>query len=199
MQTHPTPHPPSPARSIGSQMRLVGWLSFWLQLAFAVGAGLVLLFAISGRRFNQAFSAPGVAEPATTTAGIGIGIFWAVCGIAVLLFGTFVAFRYIGFGKRLRREPIDTQPSKAETTQLLRLGVLTGLLGVLLTILGVGGTLAVLLAKAVSQPQGVALYDPNRIIRAMDVFVGMANANGLAGNFLGLLSSLWLSDRVGRA
>ncbi len=48
--------------------------------------------------------------------------------------------------------------------EVLRLAVIVGFVGMLLTILGNGATIGVLLAKSVAQPQGVAIYDPNRII-----------------------------------
>jgi hypothetical protein len=49
-------------------------------------------------------------------------------------------------------------------------------------------------AKSISQPPGVAITDPERIIRALDVFVAVANINGIAGNFVGVVTSLGLFD-----
>jgi hypothetical protein len=72
------------------------------------------------------------------------------------------------------------------------LGAIAGLVGMLLTILGGGATLGVLLAKSIAQPQGVAIYDPNRIIRSLDIFVAMANMNGIAAHFIGTATSLGL-------
>lgn len=37
-----------------------------------------------------------------------------------------------------------------------------------------------LLSKSIAQPQGVAIYDPTRIIRALDIFVAIANMSGIA-------------------
>jgi hypothetical protein len=72
------------------------------------------------------------------------------------------------------------------------------LVGILLNLLGGGATLGVLVAKAVSQPPGVAITDPNRIIRGLDVFVMVANINGIAAHFVGNVASLWLIDQVHR-
>ena len=52
--------------------------------------------------------------------------------------------------------------------------------------------MGVLVAKSISQPPGVAITDPSRIIRALDVFVAVANVNGIAGNFVGVVTSLGL-------
>lgn len=55
-----------------------------------------------------------------------------------------------------------------------------GLVGILLCLVGAGSTAGVLVAKAVSQPPGVAITDHNRMIRSLDVFVEVANINGIA-------------------
>jgi hypothetical protein len=175
-------------------------------VGFAAAAGVLLLLAASGRNFNQAIIAPPgipsrtIVANQTTTPGIGIGIFWAVCGFLVLLFGIYLAFRLIRFGKRLRNPDPIIHPKRSKVMEVLRLGVITGLIGLLFTILGTGTTLGVLLSKSVAQPQGVAIYDPTRIIRSLDVFVAMSNMNGIAAHFVGLVASLgsfsWLS-RIG--
>jgi len=81
-------------------------------------------------------------------------------------------------------------PAKSEVMNVLRLGAIVGLVGMLLTILGGGATLGVLLSKAISQPQGVAIYDPTRMIRSIDIMVAMANMSGIAANFVGAVASL---------
>jgi hypothetical protein len=55
---------------------------------------------------------------------------------------------------------------------------------------------SVLVAKAVSQPPGVAITDPNKIIRALDVFIVVANINGIAAHFVGTVASIWLLEKV---
>jgi hypothetical protein len=60
----------------------------------------------------------------------------------------------------------------------------------LLTILGSGATIGVLLAKSVAQPQGVAIYDPNRIIRSLNIFVAAANTTGITAHFVGAVTAL---------
>jgi hypothetical protein len=68
----------------------------------------------------------------------------------------------------------------------------------LLTILGGGAALGVLLAKSIAQPQGMAIYDPTRIIRSLDVFVAMANMIGITGHFVGTIGSLGLFNWLHR-
>jgi hypothetical protein len=195
-----SPVPPK-VEKVSTVLWLTGWVSFGIQIGLAAASGLMLAFAISGRNFTQAtrpvarLPLPGVrldTARQVVTPGIGVGIFWAICGILVLLFGVYLAFRQTRYAKRLRYPNSSLYPSKTDVLKLLRLGVIVGLVGLLLTILGGGATLSVLLAKSIAQPQGVAIYDPSRIIRSLDILVAMANMNGIAASFVGLVASLGL-------
>jgi Protein of unknown function (DUF3611) len=108
------------------------------------------------------------------------------------VFSVYLAFRQTRYAKRLRHPNSALYPSKTEVLKFLKLGVIVGLVGLALTILGGGATLSVLLAKSIAQPQGVAIYDPSRIIRSLDILVAMANMNGIAAHFVGLITSLGL-------
>jgi hypothetical protein len=175
----------SSLHGIAKNIRITGWITFWVQLTLVVVSGLVLLFASTGRDFT--------AQP---NAGLGIGIFWAICGLLALLFTVYWDFRYTRIGKRLDNPNPSLHPSKAETTRIIQLGIIAGLVGILLSILGAGATLGVLIAKSISQPPGVAITDPNKIIRALDVFVMVANINGITAHFIGTVSSMWLLEKV---
>ncbi|MEP0914432.1 DUF3611 family protein [Leptolyngbya sp. GB1-A1] len=180
---------------IATILRITGWSSFVIQIALAAISSVLLILAISGRTFNQAIVAPpgipGAAVTTTqaTTPGLGAGMFWAVCSVLVLMFGIYLAFRLIRFGKRLRNPDPAIHPHRLKVMQVVRLAIITGFVGMLLAILGTGTTLAVLLAKSVAQPQGVAIYDPNRIIRSLDVFVAAANTTGITAHFVGAVIS----------
>lgn len=185
-------HTPSPTASIiATNFRLIGWVGFWIELVLLATSGLLLVFAITGRNFSQA--AATVTEPATTP-GLGIGIFWAIAGVAALLINLFFAFRYTRIARQLKAPQLEQHPKRADTVRLVRLGVTVGLIGLLLAILGTGATLAILLAKSVSIPQVVGFYNPTRIIRAIDIFVAMANTNLVAANFAATVASLLLLD-----
>jgi small-conductance mechanosensitive channel len=188
MQTTSDSHSHSPAKQkVVTAFRLGGWIAFWLQLGLAVASCLVLLFAVSGRNFSSA-----------ANTGISIGIFWAVCGVIVLCFNVYLAFRYTRIAKLLLHPNPDLHPKKADTLQILRVAVIVGLVGILLSLLGAGATVGVLVAKSVSQPPGVAITDPNKIIRALDVFVEVANINGIAGHFIGVVTSVGLLNWLNR-
>lgn len=164
-----------------------GWVAFWLELGLAVASGLALLFAISGRNVTT-----------EANAGIGIGIFWAICGILLLLCSVFLAWRYTRIAKNLASKNKEIHPSKADTVKLLRLSAIVSLIGIFLSLLGGGSTIGVLVAKSVSQPPGVAITDPNKIIRALDIFVAVANFNSITGHFVGAIAAIGLLDWLHR-
>ncbi|MBD2294161.1 DUF3611 family protein [Anabaena sphaerica FACHB-251] len=172
-------------QDIGNTIRFTGWITLWVQLGLAIVCGLALLFASTGRDFAQ--------QP---NAGLGIGIFWGFCGILALLFSVYWNYSYTRLGKQLLNPNTALHPSKADTVRAIRLGIMVGLVGILISILGAGATVGVLVAKSVSQPPGVAITDPYRIIRAMDVFVEVANINGIFAHFIGTVASLWLLEKV---
>jgi hypothetical protein len=172
-------------QEIAKTIRITGWMAFWVQLAFAVVSSLALLFAATGRGFTN--------QPSR---GLGAGIFWAILGIIILFFSIYWDFLYMRKGRLLANPNPVLHPSKADTIRAIKVGVVASLIGILLTLFGLGSTVGVLVAKSISQPPGVAITDPNKIIRALDVFVLVANVNGVAGNFVGLLASLWLFIRI---
>jgi hypothetical protein len=188
MQTKSPPQSISPEiKNVANLLRVTGRFSFWIQLGLAVVCTLTVFFAMTGRNFSE-----------ETNQAIGIGIFWAVCSILVLGFNIYLAFRCTRIAKGLLTLSPERRPKKADTLRLLRLGVIVSLVGILLSLLGAGATIGVLVAKIVSQPPGVAITDPNRIIRGLDVFVTVANVNAIAAHFVGTVSSLWLLDQVHR-
>ncbi len=193
MLSRPNSSPPPPPRGprpslqrIAATLQLGGWIGFWVQLALGLAAILLLLIAIPG------LAGQGAAQ------GVSIGIFWAICGVIVAAFNTILSFRYTRISKGLIHKGSEPQPRKIETVQLLRTGVYAGMIGVILTLIGSGVSVYVLVAKAVSQPPGMAITDPTKIVRALDVFVVVANIAGIAANFVGMVVSLWLYDRIDR-
>jgi small-conductance mechanosensitive channel len=197
MQTAEKQSLESKLETIGNVLRVTGWIGLAAQIGLGAIALLMVMFAIAGRSFSQAtaispnvVSGVGVNVNQGVTPGIGIGIFWSVCGIVALLVGIFFAFRQTRYAKRLRHADTLKHPAKSDVMNLLRLSVIVGLVGMLLTILGGGATLGVLLSKAIAQPQGVAIYDPTRVIRSLDIMVAMANMSGIAAHFVGTVASL---------
>lgn len=181
---HRYPEPPSAIRQISQTFRLLGWVGFWVQLAMVFVSGLALLLAKLGLSRS--------AYP-----GISMGVFFAICGVILLIVGIVFDFQYVRISRELLYEPgAVLHPRRLQTIRLLRLGAFISFGGMLVALFGSAASVAVLVAKTVSQPPGVAIVDPNKIVRALDVFVVLSNLNLIAAHLVGTVSSLWLLDRV---
>lgn len=179
------PYSPS-ALQLARNFRITGWISLGLQVTFGVISGVTILFTVSGGRAAEEVAAPGT----------GIGIFLAVCGVLVTFISSFLAFRYTRIAKRLEEPNPKFRPSRTNTIKVLKIGLVVSLVGMTLTLLGAEITGGQLLLKALTQPTALAVYDPGKIIRPLDVFVVQANINVIAAHFVGIVTSLWLLYRI---
>jgi len=175
---------PPAAQRIVFTLRTFGWISFWLQVVLGIVSAIILLVSVAS---NTNTKAQG------STQGTGFGIFFAICGLVALGIGAFFAFRYTRISKQL----LETgRPSKAETLQAIRLGLIINLVGMLVTILGAQAVVGSVLTKSLSQ-QG-AVLDASRYVQPLDLFVVQGNINTITAHFAGIVASLWLFNRVSK-
>ena len=177
--------PPTKQRFAGT-FRTVSRFSFWIQLVLGGISLIALLLAIFSRNLSVK----------TDNAGIGLGIFLAIVGILLLCFRVYWAFRYRGLAKRLQSTNRDVHPSKEEIIQVLQIGLVVSLVGVLLAFLASELSVVVVLAKALAEPQGIAVYNRQNVIRSLDIFVVLANINMIGAHFVGVVTSLGLLEWV---
>jgi hypothetical protein len=178
--------PPLTQSAFVATFRLFSRFSFWIQLFFGAVSGIVLLFAMLGRNMSEQ----------TNNAGIGFGVVLAIVGLLLLCFRIFWDFRYRLLGRLLHAENSQIYPSKEHITHTLRVGLISSLVGVLITFVASEETVAVVLAKTLSQPQVIAAYTPENVIRSLDIFVTMANVNLIGAHFFGGVTSLGLLNWV---
>jgi len=114
----------------------------------------------------------------------------------VLGFRVYWAFRYRRLAKRLQMPDSSLHPTKEDIVNVLRIGLIASLGGLLLAFLAAEVTVAAVLGKALAQPQGVAMYNPRNIIPTLDIFVILANVNMIGAHLFGSLNSLWLLSWV---
>ncbi|MFN6566576.1 hypothetical protein A6770_13350 [Nostoc minutum NIES-26] len=189
-QTPDAPSSSSNLRAIAQTFRLIGWISFWIQLVLGVVSGIiVLLFAIFSQRAGSPSNNPGT----------GFGVFLAVCGLIVLGGGIYLAYRYTRIGNQLQSSNPSNRPRKSETVQVLRLGLWVNLAGTLVTLLGAQAIVGTLVARSIS-PQAITtqFFDPTRIISGLDMLVVQANTNTVSAHFAGLVATLWLLNRINK-
>ncbi|HEY7987531.1 MAG TPA: DUF3611 family protein [Methylophilaceae bacterium] len=174
------------AQNLAKNLRLCGWIAFWLQLVLALICGVLLEFATSGRAFSPA-----------TAGGFGDAIYWGVVGFLLLWLAIPLAFYYTRAARKILGRP-DYYLNKVGVTSFwfLVAGLFIGLLGVFTAFIGVALSISLLIAKTVSQPPGIAITDPSKIVRALDVFILIVNFNLLVAHFIGVCTALWLVIRV---
>lgn len=184
---------PPALQRVALTLRTIGNISFWLQLVLGVISIVILLAASAssgfGRQANQA-----------TNQGSGLGIFFAICGLVTLGVGAYFAFRYTKIAKQILSGDPDRRPSKADTLQIIRLGLIVNMVGMLLTILGAQATIGTTVLKSFAQGQGAftTAIDPSQLVRSLDLLVVQANTNTILAHFAGIAASLWLFNRVNR-
>ncbi len=169
-------------QEFAATFRLASRISFWVQLALGSVSGIALLLACFSRNVTTQ----------TNNAGIGFGIFLAIVCILLLCFRVYWAWRYRRLAKLLQTPSSQNHPQKESVIQNLRVGLIVSLLGLLIAFIASEETVAVILGKALSQPQGVAVYQPENVIRSLDVFVTLASVNMIGAHLFGAITSLGL-------
>ena len=184
---------PAAVQRVAFALRTVGWVSFWVQSVLAVVAAIILLFAIP-------FAIPSATATANSTnAGTGGGVFFAICGLLVLGYSVYRAFRFTRLSRQLRSPAnASVRPKKVDTIKQVQLTLVSNLVGMLLTLVGAEAISGTLLAKSLAQPQALfgATVDVGRFIQPLDIFVVLANTHATVAHFVGIVASLWLLDRI---
>jgi hypothetical protein len=170
----------STVQTIAANLRLTGWISFWVQLAILVVSGVVLLFAAFSRNVDEDTNS------AATSLCIGLAFF----AIAALIASVVFSFRYIRLGKRLTLGTIQRSPSQVR--RMVTIGLLISIGGLALSALGTEIGTGILLAKSLSQPQGAAVYTPDKIIRVLDILVVLSCSSLSLAHLAGGGGGLWL-------
>jgi hypothetical protein len=184
---------PPAIRRISGAFRRFGWISFWIQVVLGVIASLALIFAIASISSRTGANNPGA----------GAGLFFTAIGQVAVFVSAFWAYRYTRMGRLLRSKDESKRPKPKAAIRMLRLGLYISLGGMLLTLLGAEATVGSLLAKALSQPQGAAVFGApgglSQYVQPLDIFVIQANTNILLAHFFGLVFTLWILNSLDNA
>jgi heme/copper-type cytochrome/quinol oxidase subunit 2 len=175
--------PPSKSQ-FAKILKLLGGISFWIQLILGIAASITLLLVTISRNSSDGMNNPW----------IGLGLFLAVVSIIVLGFRIYWAWRYTRLAKQLQNNSSQKNISKNKVLNILKLGLIASILGLLLAFFAAEITTVTVLTKALSQPQGVAVYEPENTVRSLDLFLILADINLIGAHLLGSINSLGLSN-----
>jgi cytochrome b561 len=169
------------AEGLARSFRFFGGAAFWLQLFLGVISTVLLGFGFAGRTVS----------PGETV--FGDAIYWAAGALGMLILTTLFSFKYLKTAKRIRSDPTRYLSREYRWTfWFVVVGGLLSVLGLLDSFGGVGLSVGLLIGKTMSQPPGIAITDPTKIIRALDVFVLLVNFNLLFAHFIGFGVAAWL-------
>ena len=175
--------PPAVQRA-ASNFHWVGWIGFWVQTVLAAVSTVLMLFAVP---FLQNTGAGG------GTAGVGL----ATMGLFALYFSIFWAFRYTRIARRLKT-PEEIRPKRSETLKNLRMGLIINLVGMLLALLAAEAILGSLFARSSQFQGGFTEESLKNIVKPLDISVVLANTHIIISHYAGLVTSLFLLNRVSR-
>jgi cytochrome b561 len=172
-------------QGLASNLRIFGWINFWVQFVLALVAVLLLTFATSGHAFS-----PGK---------FGEAIYFAWYGFALLILSIGISLYYVKAGGRVVAKPlVFLNHENSRAFWFLLVGLLVSGFGVLISFAGLTMSITVLVVKAIAFPPGIAITDPQNMIRALDIFVLILNFILVIGHFVALVSILWLGMRASK-
>lgn len=181
---------PTPLQRIALVLRTFGRIALWIQLTLGVVSMVIILLGIAANRLGN--------SQQQEIQGIGFGIFLAICGLVTLGVGIYIAWSYTRISQQLLVGNPETRPSKADTLKTIRLGLIVNMAGMLLTILGAQAIIGSTVLRSMNQPSGFTVYEANRFVRPIDLFLVQANINTITAHFAGIAVAIWLFNRINR-
>jgi hypothetical protein len=104
------------------------------------------------------------------------------------------------YGKMAKKfaMPNTAPPKKSTTIKLVQIGIITSMVGILISILGAETIAGLVLSKTLSlDPTKMFNNQTNtEFVNSLDVFIIQACINIIAGHFAGLVSSFWIFSRI---
>lgn len=180
---------------ISAALRRVGWVRFWSQLTLGVVVVGVLFFSKIGSQ---------LAANSQRALGLGPGLSFTTLAFLVLLWSLWHGWLVVRCGRALDR---PVRPSKGETAQLLKRGLLGDLLGLTLAAVGYQALAGSLFVQASLQAPGffgapINGGGLNRLvgfpITSIEMLGVLSNTQVLFAHLLGLMFSLWMLQRIHR-
>ena len=165
-------------------LQILSRISYWIHLILGAISGATLLLVIMSRSATSSGTWFGISIGMFSLLTLGIGVYWA--------------YRYRQSAKKLQRIDSATQPSRTEIIKLLRISIITSLVGIFLAFIALEISLVSLVTDAIARPQGVAIYEREHIITAADILFVLAQLNILGAHFFGAVYSLGLLSWISK-
>ena len=185
--------PPQAVKRAARNLRIWGSVGLWVESVLGVISGVILIAAIL---IYSSTSAQGGGNPL----GGGVGFSFAAVGLVAIGISSYFFSRYTRISKRLAASNAANRPSRADILRLLRIGLIVNLCGMAVTLLGAFPFTGLVLSKALIRAGsgGIVIDDPSKFVNAFDILIFQAFLNSIFAHFAGVVTSLWLLDRITR-
>ncbi len=183
--------PTSPTvKKVATALIWLGNIGFWSQLVLG-SVSLVMLL----------FGAAVLGSGSNSSGNENLALFCATLGVLTLILSVFFFFRrYISIGKSLKKARSGSdRPNKKFTIRLIRLGLTSNLIGMLISIIGAEAFAGILLSKASRIPSVTnTLLDSSQLITPAEMTALLANIHTILSHFAGITLGLILLERINR-
>lgn len=177
---------PPAVQKVSSNLQRWGFVGFWAQLVLGIVSIVTLLF-----------STPVLFESKESNPANQFGILCAFLSIIMLSIAVFgFYFRYKKIAKQIENPEPKLRPKKSDTIQLIKIGLILNLVGILLAILGAEALVGLALGKSLTLAPQLIGPDPKNYVNSLDLLIIQANTNTITAHFAGIVSSLLLLDRI---
>ncbi len=175
-------------KQVASTLTILGNVGFWLQLVLGIVSLMLLLL-----------SSPLLNSDSSLGGNKNLALFCATVGVLTLGMSIFFFFRrYISIGKSLQKANSKDRPNRKYTIRLIKLGLMSNLVGMFISIIGAEAFAGLLYGKASQIPQGTAVYNTNQLIEPVEIMALIANVHTIFSHFVGILIGLILLDRLSK-
>jgi hypothetical protein len=177
---------PPAVQKVSSNLQRWGFWGFWLQLILGIVSTVTLLF-----------STPVLFKARESNPANQFGIFCAFLSILLLTIAIFGFYlRYNKIGKKIQNLDAKERPKKSETIQLIKIGLIMNLVGILLAILGASALVGLALGKSLTLAPQLIGPDPQNFVNSLDLLIIQANTNTITAHFSGIVTSLLLLNNI---
>ncbi|MGY6530555.1 MAG: DUF3611 family protein [Cyanobacterium sp.] len=176
---------PPVVQKVSSNLKRWGFWGFWTQLVLGVVSTVTLLFAT-----------PALFQGSRALQSEQFGLFSAFVSIVLLAAALVIAYRYGKIGKRVENRDPAMRPKKSDTLNLIRVGLVLNLVGMLFGIIGAQTLVGISLAKLLTLSPQLIGPNPEQFINSLDMLIIQANTNTIGAHFAGIATSLFLLNRI---
>ena len=176
-------------RALAWHLKVFSALAFWIQLGLGLITMLLLMVTTSSSYYEEKL------QSLSSGWAWARGTVWANLSLGVLALTIVGFYSCIVLARALKRGEMP-EGAGARVKRLVSTINFGSALGLTLALLGTAFSIALLISKTVSQPPGIAITDPQAIVRAVDVFVLLANFDIVVAHFIGILVCLWFLNRL---